>query len=332
MKSLRNLLAISLFGLFFGCGTMDKKDPGNILRSAPYAGLTDSIEQFPNNPDLYSARAILLSQHDLHELATPDYKKAWELQPNETVALEYVSNLLLANKPREAINLLKECIATYPGNTEMNRRLSEIYAQTGQDERAVEQYDQLLAKDSMNFETWYERGVLLSQLNDTAGAIQSLERSYSLQPLNQTGLALASLYASTLNPKVLPFCDSLASRDTTGILNDVLYLKGMYYSDTKQFDKAMALFEECIRRDWKFVDAHLEKGIILYDQKKYDQALQVFKLANTVANTNTDTYYWMARAYEAQGNNEQALTNYKRALALDRTNRDAAEGIQRLEK
>ncbi len=78
------------------------------------------------------------------------------------------------------------------------------------------------------------------------------------------------------------------------------------------------MFNECIRRDWKFADAYIEKGIVLHDLKKYDSALKVFTTAATVTNTNADAWYWMARFYEVKGKKELALVNYKRALALDK--------------
>jgi Tfp pilus assembly protein PilF len=40
----------------------------------------------------------------------------------------------------------------------------------------------------------------------------------------------------------------------------------------------------------------------------------------------------MARIYEEQGKKEQALVNYKRALALDKKFEEARAGIRRIEK
>jgi tetratricopeptide (TPR) repeat protein len=313
-------------------GNNEKVSAEKILSAPPYAGLTDSIKQFPQNQELYLQRGILLSQNNRHELAMGDYKKAWEIKPDEFVALQYVSNLMLVNRPEAAIKLLKESLVKWPANPDLHRRLSEIYTQTGEANKAIAQYDEWAQQDSMNFEVWYEKGVLLAQLSDTPAAIQAMEKSYKVQPINYNGLALASLYAATLNPKVITICDDLIRKDTSGIINDVLYLKGSYYSDTKQYDKAMQLFNECISRDWKFADAYIEKGIVLHDQKKIDSALKVFTMAATVANTNPDAWYWMARCYEEQGKKDLALVNYKRALAIDKRFEEAREGIRRVEK
>jgi tetratricopeptide (TPR) repeat protein len=326
-------LLVGLLCWLCSCSSGNEKvSAEKILSAPPYAGLTDSIKQFPQNQDLYLQRGVLLSQNNMHELAMADYKKAWELKPEEYIALQYVSNLMLVNRPGDAIQLLKESLAKWPANPDLHRRLSEIYTQIGETRKAISQYDEWARQDSMNFEIWYEKGVLLAQLSDTPAAIQALEKSYKVQPINYNGLALASLYAATLNPKVITVCDDLIRKDTSGIINDVLYLKGSYYSDTKEYAKAMQMFNECISRDWKFTDAYIEKGIVLRDLNKTDSALKVFIMAATVANTNADAWYWIARCYEDQGKKELALVNYKRALAIDKKFEEAREGVRRLEK
>jgi tetratricopeptide (TPR) repeat protein len=330
---LQGLVLIGLAGWLCSCNSSGKKEsPEKILNAPPYAGLTDSIKQFPQNQNLYLQRGMLLSQNNRHELAMGDYKKAWELKPEEHTAMLYVSNLMLVNRPDDAVNLLKASIAKWPANPDLHRRLSEIYTQLGETKKAIDQYDEWAQQDSANFEVWYEKGVLLAQLKDTPAAITALERSYRIAPINYNGLALASLYAATLNPKVITICDDLIRKDTTGIIDDVLYLKGSYYSDTKQYRKALQLFNECISHDWKFTDAYIEKGIVLHDLKKYDSALKVFTMAATVTETSPDAWYWMARCYEVMGKKDLALVNYERALALDKNFVEAKEGIRRLKK
>jgi tetratricopeptide (TPR) repeat protein len=332
MKIWLPLYSLLIMMVVYGCKNSDKEHPEKILQQPPYKDLTDSIQQFPDNAGLYLERAILLSQHNRHELATSDYKKLWELNPAPPVALQYVSNLMLVNKPQEAIALLKDCQKKWPDYGDLHRRLSEIYDQTGQTQKAIQEFDEWVQQDSLNFEAWYEKGLMMAKLKDTPAAIQAMERSYFLQPINYNGLALASLYAATLNPKVITICDALLAKDTTANINDVMYVKGTYYSDTKQYDKARSLFDECISRDWKFTDAYIEKGIILYEQKKFDSALNVFTMAVTVANSNPDAYFWLARGYEALGKRDEALLNYQRAVAIDRSFDEAREGIRRLKK
>ena len=327
------LILSGCFLLMVGCN--DESDEssrysGKILQLPPYAGLTDSIEKFPDSPVLYLQRALLLSQNNRHEMATADYKKSWELKPDPNTALEYVSNLLTTDRVTEAVSLLEQGMKQFPENPEFSRRLSEVYSHLGKSKQALEQYNNVLETDPGNFEIWYDKGVLLAQMKDTAAAIEALEKSFSLQPINYSGLALATLYTYVKNPRAWEICDQLLATDTSGQQTEPIFMKGVYFSEVKDYQKALQHFDECIRRDWKMTDAYIEKGIVFLDQKKTKEALEIFRLASTVSNTSADAYFWMAKSYEALGNKTEAIRNYERAISLDRNFAEAWEGIQRL--
>lgn len=329
------LLIIPVVLLFIlvqsGCKS-EGNDVQNMLLQPPFAALSDSIRQFPDNPRYYLERGLLLSQNNYHEFATTDYKKAWDLSSDEGVGLEYASNLLLVNKTEEAVLFLNECRKKFPDNIEFGRRVSEVYAHTGRRKEALAEYDKMIERDSLNFMAWYEKGLLLTLLKDTAAALQSFQRSYDIQPVNYVGLAIASIYSDQKDPRLIAICDDVLMRDSTGQMVDALLLKGIYYSDMKQYKAALEIFEECIRRDWKFTEAHIEKGILWFDQHEYIKALDAFKVGATVSNTNGDTYYWMGRCFEALNDKEQAKENYERALSLNRDLIEAEYGLDRLKR
>ncbi|HUR12320.1 MAG TPA: tetratricopeptide repeat protein [Flavitalea sp.] len=309
-------VSILLLFVFIGCNTHDGNND-QLLTKNPYKGLTDSIHRFPQMADLFLQRGLLLSQNNQHELANADYKKASELSPSASTILPYVSNLLMLNRVKQAVTLLNESITKYPNDPEFRRRISDIYIQTGAFEKALEEYNRMLEVDSLDFETWHNKGAVLIELKDTLEGIKAFEQSFRLQPIQYTGLKLADIYASMKNPRALQICDEMLARDSGGVATDALFAKGMYYSETNQYDKALEAFNACVSRDWTMVDAHIEKGIILFSQKKYDEALKIFTTAASVANTNADAYFWMGRCFEVNGKKEDAILNYNRALSLD---------------
>src|SRR5450432_1867105 len=108
-----NILLFVLALLFSaGCKPDDKNKNSSedILSKPPLTALTDSIKRFPDDPDLYFRRAEILSQHNLHEMASSDYKRSWALKPAEETGLRYASNLSIINKEEDAIRLLQSCI------------------------------------------------------------------------------------------------------------------------------------------------------------------------------------------------------------------------------
>ena len=246
--------------------------------------------------------------------------------------MEYASNLILSGNIPEAIALLEEGVKKFPENAEFNRRLGEAYLHIGKPDKALDQYNAIIAYDSSNFEAWFDKGSLLARMKDTARAVEALEKSFAILPINYNGLALASLYAARKDTRALEICDILLLKDSSGMQTEPLYLKGMYYAENNQRDKAIELFDQCIQRDWKMTDAYIEKGIIFFQTKKFDEALKTFTLAATVSNTDPDAYFWMGRCYESMNETEQADVNYERAYALDRSFTEAREALKRINR
>ncbi|HEV3252644.1 MAG TPA: tetratricopeptide repeat protein [Puia sp.] len=316
-----------------GCHSFDKannKDSSNILDTPPLAAITDSIRQFPKDAALYFRRAELLSRNNFHELAYADYKKSWELDPVERTALRYASNLSIIGKSAEAVKLLEDCVGKFPASLVFKRLLGEAYADSGRSPQALDLYDNTLRKDPLDFEAWYEKGLLLEQVKDTAGAIDALKKAYTLQPVSAYGLELAHLYAERKNPISLKICDDVIGRDSSREMVDPFFIKGIYYSNTGHYAEAIDQFDSCMRRDWKFTDAYIEKGIAFFKQKNYDEALHTFHMAATVSNTFPDAYYWIGRCYEAIHKKDEAIINYKRAIALDRKFTEAKDALKRV--
>jgi len=329
-------LAMCCSGLL--CAGCNNQDNGNndrtaILHHTPYAALTDSIRQAngPSAASLYFKRAELLSRNNKHELAADDYRHSWQLDPNEMTGLRYASTLSIIGQINPAIQLLQDCRRRYPSNLNFSSMLGELLQQSGKDQEALGIYDEMLSKDSLDNETWYEKGLLLEKIHDTVPAIAALHRAYTLQPVNTYGLELAHLYAENRNPAALPICDDILRKDSAHALLDPLFIKGIYYSNIAQYKKAVVLFDSCIGRDWKFTDAYLEKGIALYEQKRYDSALSTFQMTIRVSNTYPDGYYWAGRCYEATGRNDRAVLYYRQALALDKDFSEAADRIRHLQ-
>ena len=331
-RILCSIVCLAVIG-FAGCGLGGDKSVNGfneILQKAPFKPVSDSIEKSPSDVNLLLRRAELLTQNNQHDIAYYDYKKSWELAASEPIALLFTSNLFLTGRNKEAVDLLKKCMQLYPANTEFMRRLGEAYTQSGNAADALALYDALLKKDSNNFDALYEKGMLYTQMKDTMTAIATLEKAYARQPVLQNGIALANLYAETKNAKAIALCDALQQKDTARDFTDPVFLKGVYYSNIKDYSRAVALFDEAINRDWRFIEPYIEKGIILFEQKNYDEALKTFQFATNISYTNADCYYWMGRCYEAIGKKDEAIDYYYKALTFDKNFTEAKEAIKRM--
>lgn len=326
------LIICCILLLMAACNSSGKKNDGKevLFSKPPFATITDSINKFPDNAQLYFERAQLLSQNNLHEVATEDYKKSWQLKPDETTAVEYASNLSISGKLNDEVSFLQKAIQQFPASGEIKRILGDSYVQSGQSKAALGLYDNMIKNDANDFEAWYEKGLLFEQLKDTVKAIESLRNAFNIQPTSTYALELAHLYAETNNVAALSLCDEVIKRDSARELIDPFFIKGIYYSNTQKYPQAVSEFDSCIERDWKFNDAYIEKGIAFFKQNNYDVAMNTFRMAATVSNSNADAYFWIGRCYEAINKKEDAIQYYQRAAGLDKDFTEARERIKKL--
>lgn len=335
MKSIPGFLAIGLIMLFSACKSRNKSPDVEavntaILQEPPFTGISDSIAADPKDPSLYLRRAELLSQVRQYALSYEDLTRAWEISPDKTIGVYRVNMLFMAGKNEQALNLLQDLNKANPDDINLKRRLGEALQQNGQYVEALTIYNKIIADDSLDFEAYHERALISLDKKDTAAAIHDLETSFRLQPLQLTAITLANLYAEAKNPRAIELADMVIARDSAGEQIDPVFIKGVYYSNIKNYPRALEQFTTCIKMDWKFQEAYIEKGIIYFEQKNLDEALQQFKLAATVSNTFPDAYFWQGRCYEQLGKNEEALSNYARAYALDKEFTEAVDAAARV--
>jgi tetratricopeptide (TPR) repeat protein len=188
---------------------------------------------------------------------------------------------------------------------------------TSQVEDTLEMLDLQIAKDSLNPELWKMQYQLLILRKDTMAALRSLRHYNYLAPEDGDGwLEMAWLLANSKNPGALIITDSLLRVKDDMIKTRARYIRGIYFSNINQDDQAIREFDSTIIHNYTFIDAYIEKGIILHDQKKYAEALKTFQQAFKIVNNNPELYYWIGKSYEGLGNKVEAADWQKKYDAL----------------
>ena len=319
--------------LISSCNDKGTDSPfSDILEQEPYAVLTDSINNEPANDGIYFRRAVLLNSNNLPEPALEDFKKAWSLKKDERYAYGF-SNLLLDKKPDSAILFLNAAIKELPNSFLLHLTLARSYDANGKTENALELVNKILQSNPEQVDLMKMKAGLLGKKGNNPEAIAILEKAYSLTPYDiELNYELAFKYAESKNPRVIKLCDSLIKVDTLNLHAEPYYYKGIYFSNMNDKAKALSLFDEALQHDYYYLNAYIEKATVLYDQKKFGDALKTVQLANTISATFPDAYYWMGKCNEAMGNLAEAKLNYQRAFSLDNTFTEAKEAADKLGK
>ncbi|MBK6385000.1 MAG: tetratricopeptide repeat protein [Chitinophagaceae bacterium] len=333
MNRIAKIFSLVTAGLILisSCNDKGTDSPfGEILNRPPYAGLTDSIKQEPQNDELFFRRAVLLNTNNLPEPALADFKTAWEIKKDERYAYG-ISNLLLDKKPDSAILFLKQSLADLPNSFLLQLTLARSYDAQGRTDEALKLCNEILQKNPEQVDVIKMKAALLSKKGNIAEAISILEKAYQLTPYDiDLNYDLAYKYAENKNAKVIILCDSLIRIDTLNLHAEPYYYKGIYFSNINNKEKALALFDDAIKHDYNYLNAYIEKARVLYDQKKFGDALKAAQLANTISPKFPDAYFWVAKCQEAMGQKEEATINYQRAYGLDNSFTEAKEAADKL--
>lgn len=301
-----------------------------ILEQKAFAAITDSIKKDPSNDQLRFRRAVLLNTNNFPEPALADFQKAWSLKKEEKYALG-ISTLLLEKKADSAILFLQEALKEIPRSYLLRLSLARGYTATNKNKEAMAICDEILSQKPDLADVIKLKADLLDKENQTAAATRLWEQAYQLAPFDvELNYILALRYAEAKNPRVLSLCDSLIKADTEGRHAEPYYYKGIYYANISDKVKALSSFDEAIKHDFYFLDGYIEKGSLLYEMKKYEEAIAVFNLSLTISPSFADAYYWIAKCQEAMGKKEEAKVNYLRAFELDKTMKEAREAADSL--
>ncbi len=321
-----------LYFLLTGCGNSNNSSPDNEILSQPvFATLTDSIQKQPANDTLYFRRAILLNKNNYSEAALHDFQKAWSIRKDEFYALG-IARLWMQKNPDSAIVFILSALRALPGSIIVRLQLARSYDALGKTDDALDACNQVLQADARQVDILKFKAILLDKKDSAAAALKTLEEAYALNPNDaELNYELAERYADNKDPGTIGFCDAMIKKDSLHVLPEPYYYKGIYYSNSKNWQEALASFNMAIEKDYHYMRAYTEKGRVMMEENKIPAAEKIFQLAITVDPSYPDAYFWLGKCQESMGQKDEAKLNYQRAYSLDKTfsqARDAADSLK----
>lgn len=208
---------------------------------------------------------------------------------------------------------------------------ARTFQANGQHDKAVAIADQMLQKYPGQLDAIAIKADILKALGKKEEALALLEKAYVLQPRDkETAYNLAYEYAEAKNPKALSLTDTLIKYDKTETVARAWYIKAFYYNNMGNEKEALRFYDSSNLADYNFLDTYLDKGKLLFKQKKYEQALKTFALGQKFSPGTAEFYFWVAKSQESIGQKADAKMNYERAYALDKSLKEAKESAERL--
>ena len=114
----------------------------------------------------------------------------------------------------------------------------------------------------------------------------------------------------------------------------IVYIyRGSAYVQLKDYDRAIADYNQAIKLDPNFTDAYNNRGLAYDDKKDYDRAIADYNQALKLDPSLAIAYYNRGLAYKNQGNKDKAVGDFKKFLELSNDvewNQKAKQNLQEL--
>lgn len=234
----------------------------------------------------------------------------------------------LKEVPQE--DALKEAFARYPDSLPLLQNLLGYYAEKEDYDIALDILQKAIIKDSTDPQLYDLQSSVYAAKGDTINAISSLRKAIKIFPTAEYTISLGALYAETKNPLALAMADTLLKHENAHAEKEAFFIKGLYYSFNNEKEKSIPFFDKALAKDFHFMEGYLEKGLALYDLKKYKEAADVFTRAVTLQNNFDRGYFYLGQSLEKLNRKEDAADAYQKALLYDPEYTEAKEALNNL--
>lgn len=234
----------------------------------------------------------------------------------------------------EMINVMKSNIYMFFGDTkkakqalisildknqnsyQAHRLLAEIYEKEGGMRKAIDEYVKVLDLKPSDYVTYFKISVLLKDLGKKDEAIQMLKTLVSKRPeMKEANNMLADLLLQEKKYKqaITMYVQAIKYDSNNAQL---YYNLGLAYSMMNEFSLAKECYKKTVELDSNYYNAFYRLGQISLLYRDIESAEKYF-LESIYGETESKSYYQLAKIYMIKNNKTKAATNINSAIQID---------------
>lgn len=307
----------SVFQLLMAQYLVNNDEPGKAL-----ALLTRIQPAEPNNPDIITTKAGVLSAMHKHEEAIREYRKALKFI-NEgldeiftNIAFEYES----LNRYDKAIEYLKKAHEIEPRNEGVLYELGYCFEIGSMTEQSIAFFEELVNKHPYSGVGWYNLGMAYKSIELYEKAIEAFDFSIAIDPeFTPAYYIKAQTYESMelFNQAIKVYKQTFDYEKPDAM---VYYYIGDCYEQLKKYEQAIGFYRKSIDLEQQLSDAWMGIGICTDELGNKQEALPFMVQAVKLEPQNADYWYILADCYNGLKMTEEALDAYTKVTELDAMN------------
>ena len=300
----------------------------NILRI-----LNKEIGEDASNSGLYHARSrFYLSEHQFDN-ALKDINKAISLKPGNAVFYITLSDIyLLQGQTNNCNESLIKAMTVDPKNLEAVVKMAKLCLIMKDYPRTFDYVKRAIELNPVNPQAYFIRSVALLEKGDTSLAVTDLMKAVDQdQQFYEAYIQLGELFSIRKNPMAADYLKNALALQPKS--REALYMLGMFYQETGQYDQAIAVYHRLQKADTSFRNAPYNIGYIyMVYLKDFSSAILYFTEAIKKDPVYFEAYYNRGYAEELMGNFKKSYEDYQMTLKIKVNYDKAIEGLNRLDK
>jgi tetratricopeptide (TPR) repeat protein len=295
--------------------------------------LTSQIEDDATNPGLYHARArYYLAEHH-YDNALKDIHKAITLEPGNAVFYITLSDIyLLQGQTNNCNDALVKAISVDPKNQDAVIKMAKLYLILKDYSKTFDYVKRAIDLNQINPRAYFIRAIALLEKGDTSLAVNDLIKAVDQdQSFYEAYIQLGELFSLRKDPMAADYLKNALALQPES--REALYMLGMFYQETGQFDKAITTYQRLQKADTTFRNAPYNIGYIyLVYLKDFPLAVRFFSEAIKKDAAYFEAYFNRGYAEELMGNYAKSYEDYQTTLKIKVNYDKAIQGLNRLDK
>jgi len=228
-----------------------------------------------------------------------------------------IETLIFENKLNEADRLLSPLFEIEPNNEELYIQKANIYSKKDQHEKAIEVFKKAIEISDTSADLYSLIGMEYLFLDQYQNAKQNFIKCIELDIEDYSAL-YNIIYCFDFLDETEEAIDFLNAYLDKNPYSEVAWHQlGRQYIETKQPEKALAAFDFAIISDDTFIGAYLEKAKVLEQLKRYEDAIENYKITIAIEDSTAYAFIKIGYCYERLNMPDLALQHYYQAVKED---------------
>jgi tetratricopeptide (TPR) repeat protein len=271
-----------------------------------FEALSRAVEAAPDMDEAWLQRALVLVRMGERDRAVADAERAAELAPQQAEYV-YTALALRGGDPAARIAALEGPIARFPDTGLFLQERAEIHVQQGDHERALTDWERILARWPDEVDARLGRARALGALERHAEALEEVERAIELEPDNAMAYGLRASYRDQLEvDEAVVGADWDRAAELGPDEPAIRYYRGRYRMLRERYEAAIADFDRSIALVPRHAEAYYHRACCRYQ----------------IDDEHADDEDWEEDEATAEARYRACLADLERALELGHREED----------